>query len=97
MEQPRGIVEDRTLGWGALLNGGLEIQDTPGHHGAIVREPRSRVLATQLNKALQKAQWPPDQVTIGITTSKPKADIGSIALCRRRLSESKHCIGVLQD
>ena len=56
MEQPRGIVEDRTLGWGSLLNGNLEIHDTPGHHGAIVREPRSRVLAAQLEEALQKVQ-----------------------------------------
>src|SRR5208282_1303999 len=43
MEQPRGIYEDRTLGWGPLVLGGLEIYDTPGHHGAIVREPRSRI------------------------------------------------------
>ncbi len=55
-EQPRGIVEDRALGWGALVKGGLEIYDTPGHHGAIVREPRARELAAQLKDALQKAK-----------------------------------------
>jgi thioesterase domain-containing protein/aryl carrier-like protein len=54
-EQPHGIFEDRTLGWGPLVNGGLEIYDTPGHHGAIVREPRSRVLAGQLQEALARA------------------------------------------
>ena len=52
-EQPRGIYEDRTLGWGFLVLGGLEIFETPGHHGAIVREPRARVLAEH---ALAKAQ-----------------------------------------
>jgi thioesterase domain-containing protein len=56
MEQPRGIFEDRTLGWGPLVLGGLEIYDTPGHHGAIVREPRSRVLAEQLKDALSKVE-----------------------------------------
>jgi amino acid adenylation domain-containing protein len=58
MEQPRGIYENRTLGWGPLVKGGLDIYDTPGHHGAIVREPRSRVLAVQLKAALHKAQPP---------------------------------------
>jgi thioesterase domain-containing protein len=55
-EQPRGIVEDRALGWGPLVKGGLRIYDTPGHHGAIVREPRARELAAQLKDALQKAK-----------------------------------------
>ena len=55
IEQPRGICPDRTLGWGPLVQGGLTIYDTPGHHGAIVREPRSRVLAQQLTDALRHA------------------------------------------
>ncbi len=55
-EQPRGIYEDRALGWGSLVLGGLEIYDTAGHHGAIVREPRAQALAEQLNNALAKAQ-----------------------------------------
>ncbi len=55
-EQPRGIYPDRTLGWGLLVQGGLKIYETPGHHGAIVREPRSRVLAAQLTDALRQAQ-----------------------------------------
>lgn len=55
-ERPRGIYEDLCLGWGPLVLGGLEIYDTPGHHGAIVREPRARVLVEQLNDALEKAQ-----------------------------------------
>ena len=55
-EQPHGICEDRTLGWGPLVQGGLRIYDTPGHHGAIVREPRARGLAQQLTDALNAAQ-----------------------------------------
>ncbi|HUI06175.1 MAG TPA: amino acid adenylation domain-containing protein [Verrucomicrobiae bacterium] len=55
-EQPRGIYKDRTLGWGSLVLGRLVIVDTPGHHGAIVREPRARALADQLNDALARAQ-----------------------------------------
>ena len=39
-----------------LVLGGLEIYDTPGHHGAIVREPRSQVLAEQLTDALSKVE-----------------------------------------
>jgi len=61
-EQPRGIYEDRTLGWGSVLNGQLEIIDTPGHHGAIVREPRSRVLAAQLTEVLRRVQRGMDSV-----------------------------------
>jgi thioesterase domain-containing protein len=55
-EQPRGIYPDRSLGWSALVRGALRIYDTPGHHGAIVREPRSRALAEQLMQALRRAR-----------------------------------------
>jgi len=55
-EQPHGVVPDPTLGWGTLVLGGFEIYDTPGHHGGIVREPRSRELAQKLQDALHKAQ-----------------------------------------
>jgi thioesterase domain-containing protein len=53
--QPRGIVADPTLGWGPIASN-LEIYETPGHHGALVYEPRSRVLARQLTEALEKAR-----------------------------------------
>ena len=58
-EQPHGIVPDPTLGWGKLVLGGFEIYDTPGHHGGIVREPRSRELAHKLRDALHTAQEKP--------------------------------------
>ncbi|MDB6121304.1 MAG: amino acid adenylation domain protein [Pedosphaera sp.] len=54
--QMKGIYPDPTLGWGSLIQGGLEIYDTPGHHGAIVREPRAGQLAEQLKASLHKAQ-----------------------------------------
>ncbi|MEO8425661.1 MAG: AMP-binding protein [Verrucomicrobiota bacterium] len=55
-EQPYGIYPDPALGWGELAIGGLEIVDVMGHHGAIIREPRVRVLAQKLNESLRKAQ-----------------------------------------
>lgn len=55
-ERPRGIYPDLTLGWQPLAQGGLTIYDTPGYHGAIVREPRAGVLAGQLTDALRNAR-----------------------------------------
>lgn len=55
-EQPPWIASDRMLGWGNLVKGGIEIYDTPGHHADLVRDPRVRVLARQLEDALAKAQ-----------------------------------------
>ena len=55
-EQPYGIVPDRTNGWSALAVGTLEIRDCPGHHGAIMREPRVRRLAQELDACLRDAQ-----------------------------------------
>jgi thioesterase domain-containing protein len=55
-EQPPWIVSDPTLGWHRLVTGRIQIYDTPGHHADLVRNPRARVLAQQLNDALGKAQ-----------------------------------------
>jgi len=55
-EQPLGIYVDRTLGWSTVVKGGIEIYDTPGHHGSLVREPRAPVLVRQLEDALRKVQ-----------------------------------------
>jgi thioesterase domain-containing protein len=57
--QPHGIVLDRSMGWSTSVLGRLDIVDTPGHHGAIVRDPRARVLAQQLEEALQRARTKP--------------------------------------
>jgi amino acid adenylation domain-containing protein/FkbH-like protein len=67
-DQPRGIHPDRTLGWGGLVQGGLKICDTPGHHGAIVREPRSRILAQQLQDALSEVQMPQGVAHVPVRT-----------------------------
>ncbi|MCG3148788.1 MAG: D-alanine--poly(phosphoribitol) ligase subunit 1 [Verrucomicrobiae bacterium] len=53
-QQPPGIRPDPTLGWGPYVLGGIEFYDTPGHHGAIVRDPRAQKLAEQLMDALKK-------------------------------------------
>jgi amino acid adenylation domain-containing protein len=55
-EQPYGIYEDRTNGWGAFELGELEIYDIPGHHGAITREPRVEHLTRVLTECLIRAQ-----------------------------------------
>jgi thioesterase domain-containing protein len=57
-DQPYGIYPDPTLGWGTLITGGLEIIDIPGHHGAIIREPRVGALAKELNACLLTSQSP---------------------------------------
>ena len=51
-EQPYGIHTDPACGWGDLALGGLEIYDVPGHHGAIVREPRVGILVQKLTACL---------------------------------------------
>lgn len=57
--QPPGIYPDPTNGWGSLVLGDLRILDVPGHHGAIIREPRVKVLADLLNRCLLDAQERP--------------------------------------
>ncbi len=51
-EQPPWIEADRTLGWRNLVKGEICIYDTPGHHADLVRDPRAKVLAEQLEDAL---------------------------------------------
>ena len=55
-KQPLGIVPDPTLGWGALLNGHLEIQEIPAHHQNILKEPAVRLLAEQLTARLDRGR-----------------------------------------
>jgi acyl transferase domain-containing protein/thioesterase domain-containing protein/acyl carrier protein len=57
--QPLGIYPDGTNGWAAVATGGLIIHDIPGHHGAITREPRVKVLADTLMKAVDAASGAP--------------------------------------
>jgi thioesterase domain-containing protein len=55
-KQPLGIVPDPTMGWGALLNGHLEIHEIPAHHQNILKEPAVRLLARQLTACLDRAR-----------------------------------------
>jgi acyl transferase domain-containing protein/thioesterase domain-containing protein len=54
-EQPAGIYPDPLNGWGGLVDN-LDIRDVPGHHGAIIREPKVPTLAQILNHCLDQAQ-----------------------------------------
>ncbi len=53
--QPLGIVPDPTMGWGALLNGQLDIHEIPAHHQNILIEPAVRSLAQQLAACVDRA------------------------------------------
>ena len=59
-KQPLGIVRDPTLGWGALLNGQLEIHEIPAHHQNILKEPAVGLLAKQLTACLDRARGKSD-------------------------------------
>jgi thioesterase domain-containing protein len=54
-EQPAGIHPDPLNGWGGLIDN-LDIRDVPGHHGAIIREPKVPTLAQILNHCLDQVQ-----------------------------------------
>jgi thioesterase domain-containing protein/acyl carrier protein len=48
--------DDSQLGWSRLVNGGLELQETPGHHFNMFSEPYVQVLAEKLQVYLEQAQ-----------------------------------------
>ena len=54
-QQPPEYALDRTLGWGDLALGGVEVHEVPGYHFEIVREPQAAVLADQLRECLDRA------------------------------------------
>jgi amino acid adenylation domain-containing protein len=55
-KQPLGIYPDPTLGWSKVVQGELEVHETPGYHAAIVVEPRVRFLVERFKPYLEKAQ-----------------------------------------
>ncbi len=57
--QPYGIIADVTNGWRRYVTGDLKVFPVPGHHGAIMREPRVRTLASALSQCLKEAQRDP--------------------------------------
>ena len=46
---------DPNLGWGALINGGLEIKEISGDHDTILYEPHIGMLARVLDSCLEEA------------------------------------------
>ena len=55
---PKELLEDEVNGWSKWVSGKINVYPVPGHHGAIVREPRVRVLAKELNAALASTERP---------------------------------------
>ena len=54
-KQGAHIQPDPHLGWTRIAEGGLEVYEVPGHHGAIIYEPRVGVLAQRLAQCLDAA------------------------------------------
>jgi len=52
---PEGWEVDPKMGWDSLVAGGLDIQDVPGDHDSMFREPHVQVLAEKLRRCLEKA------------------------------------------
>jgi thioesterase domain-containing protein len=51
-EQPVGVVSDRTMGWGAVAAGGIDVHDVPGGHHTLVEEPHVNALGAAFQAAL---------------------------------------------
>ncbi len=53
-KQPLGIQPDPTLGWGKLIEDGLDIHEIPGHRIGMLNEPRVQIVAEQLQACMDK-------------------------------------------
>lgn len=54
-ERSRSDGDDRLLGWGHLADG-IDVQEVPGDHLSIIKEPKVRILAETLERCLETAQ-----------------------------------------
>ena len=84
-KQPSGIHPDPEMGWGSVAAGGLDVHEVPGYHGAIVYEPRVRVLAEQLAVCLARAQGFPPTATAGALSEQGDPS-GRASLCPEAFS-----------
>jgi thioesterase domain-containing protein len=50
-----GRFRDPELGWGNLVRGGLNVQETPGDHHSMFVEPAARIVAERLAESLSRA------------------------------------------
>jgi thioesterase domain-containing protein len=55
-KQSWGIRPDPTLGWGQLVEGGLEVLELPGYWLGLLEEPRVEIVAEELKFCLDKAR-----------------------------------------
>jgi FkbH-like protein len=53
-EQPKGILTDPHLGWGALAINGIEVIESPGAYGGMTVDPHARRLAEHLRVCLRR-------------------------------------------
>ncbi|MBX9602037.1 MAG: SDR family NAD(P)-dependent oxidoreductase [Bryobacteraceae bacterium] len=74
-DQPRNAAPDPTNGWQPYLPK-LKVIDVPGHHGAIIRNPRAAVLASLLRSALQTHR---DQPADEIESSSASSTFTSVS------------------
>jgi thioesterase domain-containing protein len=86
-KQPLEIVPDPTMGWGAVVDGQLEIHEIPAHHQNIMIEPSVRVLAQQLAACVDRARRSPQR-------ARPRASRGRRLRSRNRSepSRSEHLV-----
>jgi thioesterase domain-containing protein len=72
--QLQGILLDRTNGWQEFVSGEVVVHDVPGFHGAIVREPRVRILAEKLQACLADvySAGAPRRAAAGATSTEDK-------------------------
>lgn len=54
--EPAGYIRDPYMGWGGLVEGGLEVVEVPGYHRTLIFDPRCRTLARLLTQSLEAAQ-----------------------------------------
>jgi amino acid adenylation domain-containing protein len=51
-QQPGGAYDDRKMGWGSVVQGGVTVCEVPGDHITLIDEPHVGVLAEHLGKYL---------------------------------------------
>jgi thioesterase domain-containing protein len=54
--QPLLRWQDRAMGWGELVLGGLAVKEVPGPHDRLLAEPHVQILASELRTALAHAE-----------------------------------------
>jgi len=51
-EQSSEDLQDETMGWGKLAEGGVELFTLPGNHYTLLKKPSAQFLAARLKEVL---------------------------------------------